>query len=63
MDPTHRAKISAALKKLWADPARRERIMSRFAAVLSHHSPFGVSLSWSATSQAAPLKKSAANAA
>jgi hypothetical protein len=31
MDPTHRANISAALTKLWADPAHREKIMSRFA--------------------------------
>ena len=31
MDPTRRAKISAALKILWADPARRERLMSRYA--------------------------------
>jgi hypothetical protein len=31
MDPTHKANISAALKKLWADPARRERMLSRFA--------------------------------
>ncbi len=31
MDPAHRANISAALKKLWADPARRERMLSRFA--------------------------------
>jgi hypothetical protein len=31
MDPTHRANISAALTKLWADPARRQRMMSRFA--------------------------------
>jgi hypothetical protein len=31
MDPTHRAKISTALTKVWADPARRERMMRRFA--------------------------------
>ena len=29
MDPTRRAKISAALKKCWADPAWRAKLMSR----------------------------------